>query len=401
MSIPDESTEPDNDTPAETLEEVMDREFEIFETQPDTDFDPNREEPDPTPTPTPDEDPDPDPEPDPELDTEPEPDPEPDPTPDSDPDPVGDDEFQKSLIAEMKELALDPKPGLKWAELRRTVKAAEAARDKALEEGGNTEEIQKLRLRAEEIDDVRAEAAELRQSLALNDYKSTSEFQTLVQTPANEIKTLASSIESDNGIDPGVILAAIQHPEARVQKSLIEKAVEEGGLDMQDQMRIYRMADQHLQLSATDKALKEHASTRMQELNELQVTERTAAAETQQKALRSGIEGAFAQHEGRIPGFVTDDGLPTEQYEQLKASAASSDLNTIQDASYAIMAATLLPEVLKANKALSDEIVGKNKTLAKYGKVAPKQGKVTQAKANKKQPSTLMEALDSIEGIDY
>ena len=57
MSIPDESTEPDNDTPAETLEEVMDREFEIFETQPDTDFDPNREEPDPTPTPTPDEDP--------------------------------------------------------------------------------------------------------------------------------------------------------------------------------------------------------------------------------------------------------------------------------------------------------------------------------------------------------
>jgi hypothetical protein len=379
------ATAQDNELPQETLNEAMDREFAMFDVDPKAEYkgpDAPVDEPEPKKEP---ETPEPDPVV-PEPPTEPEK-VEPEPTPEP-------DEFEKETQAKLDEMQHDPHPGIKYKELRDELKGLKQELKDAQDGVSNSEEVQKLRLQAEQAEKFQTEAAELRSTLALNDYKRTDEYDTLVRKPLEEGKVLAATIEKDNGLPEGSVFNAIAHGSTETKRQLIEKLAEDGNLSMWDQTRIYQMADRHIQITATDTSLKGTAEERMSELNSMQVSQATAANEEQSKALSGGVEQTFARYEGKLPGFVTDDGLPTDAFNQLKTEAAATQLNTIEDASFAIFAATLLPEILKTNKDMSAQLAAKNKQLAKYGGATPTAGTPSTPAKVVKKAASFMEAME-------
>lgn len=399
MSTPtDIATEADNALPAATLEDLMDS-FDgggspAEPTEPKTE--PVTPAPDPA-TQTPD-----DPlkdfqKPTEEVKTEPEAQPvkEVDEKGPSIPKGDGEDEFDKETQAKLDEMKYDPHPGIKYAELRKELKELKAAKAALEADGANTEEMQRLRLQAEAAETFKTEAEKLKADLSLLDYKATTEFDNLVNKPLNEIGVLANSIEEANGIDLGTIARAIQNSDQATQTSLIEGIVDDAGLSARDQARIYRMADDYLKIAVTDSSLRDTAQNRMKELSEMQVSQQTAAEEKQAQELRAGVNDAFSRYEGRIPGFVTDDGKPTEEYRTLQAQAASTSIDNVGDESFSIMAATLLPKVLSENKRMAEELSNKNKMLSRYGGATPSATPAAAAPAStKKAPTSFMDALE-------
>jgi hypothetical protein len=385
------ATTQDDNIPNETLDDAMDREFAMFEANPKAEYtgaEPPVEPSEPTVEPT-------TPEPDPSASAEPTEPPVPDPVvPEPEPAKAEPDAFDKETDAKLEKMKFDPHPGIEFKRVRDEVKSLKQQLREAQDGISSSEEVQKLRLQAEQSETYKTEAADLRSTLALNDYKRTDEYDTLVRKPMEEAKVMAKRIEEDNGLPEGSVLNIVKHGDAKTQDQLIEKLVEDGGLNRRAEINIYNMAQRHVQVSATDAALKGTAEERMSELNSMQVSKETAANEEQSKALSGGVEQTFARYEGKLPGFVTDEGLPTDQFNDLKSEAASTQLNTIEDASFAIFAATLLPEVLKTNKAMSEEIATKNRQLAKYGGAAPSANSpATPAKVVKK-PTSFMDAME-------
>lgn len=281
------------------------------------------------------------------------------------------DSFDIETDEKIADMENDPHPGIKFAELRQDLKKAQAEIETLKTEGVNTEEMQQLKLQAERSEALEKELKDLQQHLSVVDYQTTREYKNTVERPLNGIKSYSAEMEKANKIPEGLVMQAVTMSDETSQNRAIEGIVEQYELNKREETRLYKMADEYIQVNAIKADLAEKAQDRMNELNEMQVSEQTAAREQQQRELSQTLNSTFDKYEGKLPGFVTDDGQPTETWKELHKITMDSSIGSVEDEAHAIFAANALPYMLDHIKDISTQLKEKNVLLARYTKAKP------------------------------
>lgn len=305
------------------------------------------------------------------------------------------DESWEQQMAEIKELYDDPKAGLKFASLKRELKEVKAERERLRTETPETDEVVQLRAQAAAASNIQADLDAAKQRLNLIDYESTPEYEQQIVEPFNELSTAAKHIDAANGLEEGTTLAAISHKDRVTQDNMVAGIVNQ--LSIRDQTRIYSLADNFLMLDQKASVAREHAAERLGQYQEQSTTEQSQIAERTRVEYQRDVGNIFDKYDGRLPGFVSDDGDTTESYNSARAAASGTDFATMnnQEKALASFSAHILPEVLSQLQSSQSQIIQLKKqnselTVAKpnlnSGKVAPTRAKAT--------PVSLYEADD-------
>jgi hypothetical protein len=281
------------------------------------------------------------------------------------------DDFDKETQEKIADMENDPHPGIKFAELRKELKERDAEIERIKAEGVNTDEMQALKLKAERNEQLEARLKEMEDRLSVVDFESTPEFAAQVLTPFEEIGTLAETIEKTNDLEKDTVLNAVISGDQAAQSAAIERLVDEHSLTRRDETRLYQMADQVLHINAKRDALETQASERLQQLREMEVTQQAQTLEQQKSQLRNTVEKTFERYEGRLPGFVTEDGKPNEAWSKMRSEALEVDLSDVGDQAHAIFAANALPSVLEQVSSLSAELKEKNALIKRMTNAKP------------------------------
>lgn len=307
------------------------------------------------------------------------------------------DDFDKETEEKVAEMATDAHPGIKFAELRQELKEAKQALQERQGEVENTEEVQKLKLQAERTETLEAEISELRKQLSIADYSTTPEYKEQVEKPINDLQSLADMIEKTNSIPEGSIYRAVSMADQVSQNKAIESLVEEFDLNRREEVRLYNMADDLVKVQNTQEHLKKQAETRMSELNEMQVSQTTEQREQQEREIRNQLKSTFERYNGKLPGFIDDEGMPNDTWKDLEKVSMDSSISSVEDEAHAIFAANALPYILDHVKDLSTQIKEKNVLLARYTKAKPSNAvKPTQAEPKQDSGGTFMDRLNNL-----
>lgn len=283
-----------------------------------------------------------------------------------------DDVFDKETQDKITDMENDPHPGIKFAELRQQLKEKEQELATIKSEGVNTDEMQQFKLKAEKSDQLESRLKDLESRLSVVDFESTPEFARQVLEPFEEVAVLSETIEKANSLDKDAILNAVVNTDEAGQSAAIERLVEEHNLSRRDETRVYKMADKVLHINAKRDNLEQQATERLEELKQMEVTQEAQTMEQQRTKLRESVKSTFERYEGRLPGFVTDDGKPNEAWTKMQSEALDVDLSDYDDQAHAIFAANALPSVLEQVSSLSKELKEKNLLLSRMTKAKPK-----------------------------
>ena len=309
------------------------------------------------------------------------------------------DDFDKETEAKIADMQNDPHPGIKYAELRKELKERETELQRIKTEGFNSDEVQSLKLKAEKNDVLSSRLKELEDRLSVVDFESTPEFERQVLTPFDEVTTLANTIEQANELDKDAVLNAVISGDQAVQSAAIERLVDEHSLNRRDETRLYQMADQVLHINSKRDALESQATDRLAQLKEMEVTQQAQTLEQQKTQLRSTVESTFERYEGRLPGFVTEDGKPNDAWAKMRSEAMEVDLSDVNDQAHAIFAANALPSVLEQVSELAAQLKEKNSLLQRMTKAKPKVSTPTAPPSTKgkDEGDTFMDRLSKLE----
>ena len=130
-------------------------------------------------------------------------------------------DFEAALKAEIKDLYDDPKPGVRFAELKRELKDAKVEMERLRTETPETEEVVQLRAQAAASANIQADLDAAKERLNLIDYESTPEYEQQIVQPFNDLSTAAKHIDEANGLDAGTTLAAISHKDRATQDGIV------------------------------------------------------------------------------------------------------------------------------------------------------------------------------------
>ena len=306
-----------------------------------------------------------------------------------------DTDFETNLKAEIAELYNDPKPGIKFAALKREAKEYKAEIERLRTETPETDEVVQLRAQAAASSTVQAELDEAKQRLNLIDYESTPEYEQQIVQPFRDLEVAAKYIDEANGLDEGTTLAAISHRDRAAQDNMVTGIVDQ--LSVRDQTRVYALADSYLTLNQKASVAREQAGDRLGAYEEQSTTAQAAESERGRIEYQRDVNGVFDKYEGRLPGFVSDGGDITESYATAKAAAAGVDFGSMSggEKAYASFSAHILPEALSQLQGMQSQIVQLKQLNAELSAAKPNlnSGKAP-APAAKSTPKSLYELND-------
>lgn len=315
------------------------------------------------------------------------------------------DDYDKETLEIAKDLHLAPpsEQGRAFKNLRDKLKTEVAARDQRileLEQGiSASAEYESLKIKAERAEKLNEELTQAQQRLHLLDYKTTPDYKSQVDVPRQSIFELAAVIEKNNSIEPGVVTRALQMTDTNQQSDAISAIATEYGLNDIEKQRLLISVDDLIKIDAVESNLTTQAEVRLKELTQSQISEQSFAQEKAERELTQTINSTFEKFEGRIPGFITADGLPNNAWEELKATSLDSSITTVSDQAHAIFCANALPTVLDSYKELAAQLKEKNVLLSRYTKAKPTQDLASTTTAKAKDDNASF--LDRLNSMDF
>jgi hypothetical protein len=305
------------------------------------------------------------------------------------------------------ELSSDPNQGMAFSRVRKDLKAEKeraAQIAQQLEDVknnvGDPETVEQLRAEAAEAKRIREELEDTRQMLALSDYKTTDEYKMYVEEPLSRVEDFAKSMEETYNLPPGMVATALRNPDRKSQTEMLSRIVEDADLSWRDQADLSRLADDYIGLVRADEILRDDASKRLEQLQSANVSQNSARIADEERRLTKTVGSVFDNYAGSLPGFVTPDGKPTEDYNNLKEKTAEYRFDDANSYAEGVFAASVLPNVLKSYEKQAAELKNAKALLARYTKSSPSQSTNPKPKASGKKKassssaSTFMEALD-------
>lgn len=261
-----------------------------------------------------------------------------------------DNEFNEdSFDKQTEELSqgMDKKASDKFKALRNELKEFKQKQKEVVVPDDVQQKLKDLELRASEAEGLRQQVEELSSVSAKVKVESSNEYKQKVLTPAIEILQEADQIAEAHEISPDVIQAIIQEQDKEMQARLIQTHLSE--LNEVEKQDIYRMIFDYKNLGKIRQEMLDKAEERITQIEAEQIAQQQRQAEEEKKAVQSIQSNIWDKYKEVIPGFVNENGEPTEEWTKLRNRSLSIDFNKAagKDKAYAAFAGVALPHVIK------------------------------------------------------
>jgi hypothetical protein len=268
----------------------------------------------------------------------------------NDDDSSNNDEFsEESFDKETETLSqgMDKKASDKFKELRNELKQFKQKTKEVSVPEDVQAKLKDLEIKAAEAEGLRQQVEELSSVSAKVKVEQSKEYKERILVPVMEILTEADAIAEKHGIESDVIQAIIREQDKETQVGLIHSHLSDlNELEKQD---VYRMIFDFKNLSKAREEMLADASSKLSQLEAEQIAEQNRIAAEEKKAVQEIQVSIWDKYKEIIPGFVNEDGEPTEDWNKLRNRALSIDFSKAagKDKAYAAFAGVALPHVIK------------------------------------------------------
>ena len=265
-------------------------------------------------------------------------------------------------------LNLDAKAKPKWGELRKELKEARA----------RLAELEKQSVRPEnstatndaiaaELETTKARLEEYERELSVVKVEASPEYKRLVTQPIESIIESVETMAKSYSVDPEALVDAVLDNNARKQSEKLNDLID--ALPDRDRQRLYRFADDVLQIYDTDKRLREAAVAAKGELEQRAAREAEQARLAAKREFQNTVEKTWDVFRERLAPV-----LEKADADALLKDALESDYDSasVELKSYSVSAGVLLPHLVKKISAKDARIAELEKTLKSYQKATPK-----------------------------
>jgi hypothetical protein len=256
---------------------------------------------------------------------------------------------EDSFDKQTEELAqgMDQKASDKFKQLRQELKEFKQKQKEVVVPEDVQTKLQELELRAAEAEGLRQQVEELASVSAKVKVESSKEYKEKVLNPAIEILQEADQIAESYQIDSEVIQAIIREQDKEIQAKLIQSHLSE--LNEVEKQDVYRMIYEYKGLGKIRQEMLDKAEEKISQIEAQQIAEQQKQVEEEKKAVQSIQANIWDKYKQVIPGFVDENGEPTEEWTKLRNRSLSIDFNKAagKDKAYAAFAGVALPHVIK------------------------------------------------------
>jgi len=238
-----------------------------------------------------------------------------------------------------------------------------------------------------ELENLRKEREEWQKEAAKYRIEQTDAYKEAVTKPLNSIGNAAAEIAKRNDVDQSKLFAALREPDEKLQNEKIQEIVD--GMSERDKLRVWNLADQLQSVYARQDELEANAHAA---LTEAQARE---AEESSKKQLASKAEEMRAVEDlrpklAKAARLFKLEGESDEDAVNKILSAANEVPFNEHDTStkaFSVVAASILPRLLKNNQALSKQVATLEKELSAYAKSGPRTSEGTKQSSAAAKPA--------------
>lgn len=256
---------------------------------------------------------------------------------------------EDSFDKQTEELAqgMDQKASDKFKQLRQELKDFKQKQKEVIVPEDVQTKLQELELKAAEAEGLRQQVEELASVSAKVKVESSKEYKEKVLNPAIEILQEADQIAEAYQIDSEVIQAIIREQDKEIQAKLIQSHLSE--LNEVEKQDVYRMIYEYKGLGKIRQEMLDKAEEKISQIEAQQIAEQQKQIEEEKKAVQSIQANIWDKYKQVIPGFVDENGEPTEEWTKLRNRSLAIDFNKAagKDKAYAAFAGVALPHVIK------------------------------------------------------
>lgn len=278
--------------------------------------------------------------------------------------------------------------GAKFKELKselKTYKTRVAELERAVEESRSKSSD------PQEVETLKAKLADYEKELAIGRVEASPEYKRAVLEPTQAILDAASNLAERYKIEPRKLVNALREESlSEGSDALTELAAD---FSERDRVRMYRMADDLLEVSRRRDYLRENAAAadkeRQERLNQEQARAKQEYMSNVKAVSEKTWENTFASNE-------IIKGLDKAVLEEVQRMGSSYDMANaaIDDQAYAAYAGVILPHLVKQLESVAAKSSELEKALSKYKKAAPKASGNADTSVSNDSPGGFLEAVE-------
>lgn len=267
----------------------------------------------------------------------------------------------------IKNTGMDQKAGDKFREL----KAANKALKEQLASIGDAAEIEQLKEKASALEKIIQERDELQNKISLLDYKESSEWKKNITEPMSKIASLADMLETQNGLEKGSVMKAINTRDYRQQSANIEAI--KRSLDSRSLTTLTQMANDVFTIFGREEEIKKSAIEKNEEYRERERLKLIEDSEREQIEFKKNVGDVFKNLGSKIPLFLKEGNVDEKVLNQYQKQAESIDFLDLpnEDLAYAALASVAFKDLVKKTHQYEKEINSLKKRLGANAIVDP------------------------------
>jgi hypothetical protein len=256
------------------------------------------------------------------------------------------------------------------------------------------EKFEKLELKAQEAEGLRARLDELSNQSAKLKVENSDEYQQSVVLPASEVFRRSDDLAALYETEPAILRAIIKETDRRKQNALISEHLD--GFSDFDRNEVYRMTQDFAGLVAKRGAMLDNAETQLSQIQARQVEQTQKVLGEQRAAVQTLQKDIWKKYRDVIPGFTDDGGNDSADYTKLMQKSLSIDFSRAKgtDQAFAAFAGMALPHVVKQVSMLQKKLSAYESQDSSRAAAMPRPGaSIAGSAASDDEPEDLMSHL--------
>jgi hypothetical protein len=302
----------------------------------------------------------------------------------------GDDEAVKNMTASA---------GAKFKEIKAEAKAARArvaeleAKLSEVENAPKPDLVEAEKLQAA-IAEKEAKLAEYEKEIAISRFEATDEYKESVVAPMAAIIGVVEDLAKEYEVSEKSLLNILEEPNRKTQEKMILELA--SNFSERDRITLYNLGDDYAAVIEQRDKLRSRASEALAVREKAKQAEEARKVEESRKAWQTSAKSVWDSFKTKVP--LPESEADRGKFEsEVVAQVAKLDFDRLSNdhKAFAAYAGAVIPEVVKANKALASEVSELKAALQKYQSATPGAGTGTETKPQ--EIDTSLSFLDALE----
>lgn len=303
--------------------------------------------------------------------------------------------FDEETAAVLKALEEKGHPGDVYKKVREELKEARQATMTPEQE----KEMAELKLKAEEVDGLRARLDDLSNQSAQMRVENSDQYIREVIKPAENIFKKAEELAAQYEGDPEVIKNIIRERDRRTQNEMVTEQLKD--MSDFDRNEVFRMVQDFGKLIDKREDMMQDAEKSIEAIEAKRIQEEEASRAEQRKNVQTMLKDMWGKYEDKIPGLLDESGNQSSELKQLMSKSLSIDFAKAKgrDQAYASFAGVVLPYLVKQMNSQAAELAEYKASDAKSVKKSATPGKTVTpaAKSADKEPEGLLARMANVD----